>query len=132
MPFVAIPSTLKLLIRGVSDNQPVYNVLHYKYTGTAPASAAIITFLNSWLTAHQVQWLACHGPNYTLVGLDGTDISTPTGGFGTVTVAGPSNVGTMTGGAVPNNVALAVSWRTGFVGRRNRGRTFIGGLSTSA
>lgn len=129
MPFVAIPSTVKLVIQGTAEATACLNILHYKYTGAAPASTALNTFVNAWLSAHKTQWLACHGAHYTLQAVTATDLSVGSGATYSQPVAGPSNVGTATGIPFPNNVALAVSLKTGLSGRRNRGRVFMGGLT---
>lgn len=129
VPFVAIPSTVKLAIVGTAESQQIVSVLHYKYVGTAPTSAALTVFINAWLGLHKTSWLACMGVQYTMQHVDCTDLSVSSGNFATVVVGGPSNVGTGGGSALPGNVALALSWRTGVAGRRNRGRTFFGPLS---
>lgn len=131
MPFVAIPLTCKLELNGVCDSQQVVNVLHYKFVG-AQTGATLGTFITNWLSAHKTQWLAVHGTNYRLDNIVCTDISSPSGASVTTAVPGPTNVGTIAGSPLPNNVALAVSWRTGLAGRRNRGRSFIGGLTANA
>jgi len=132
MPFVAIPLTVKLVIHGRCDNQDVVNILHYKYVGTAPTGAQLTAFMSAWLTAHATQWYAVHGTNYSLNSLEATDLASSSGAFAVANVNGPGNTGIITGVALPNNVAIAVSWRTGLTGRRNRGRTFIGGLMSNA
>lgn len=127
MAGVAVPSTLKLVLNGVVDAQAVVNVLHYKYTGSSVTSASIDAFITAWRAAHLTQWLAVHGSGYVLQSIVGTDISTLTGQTAAQTLV-TGNVGT--GGSVcpPNNVAIAMSWRTANVGRTNRGRTYLGGL----
>jgi hypothetical protein len=40
--------------------------------------------------------------------------------------------GTATGEALPNNVAAVVKWGTGLVGPSNRGRTYVGGISSDS
>lgn len=127
MAGVAIPSTMKLVLNGVVDQQAVVNVLHYKYTGASVTQASLDSFITAWRAAHLSQWLALHGSGYVLQSIVATDISSLTGATTSQTLV-TGNVGT--GGSVcpPNNVALAISWRTANVGRRNRGRTYVGGL----
>lgn len=40
--------------------------------------------------------------------------------------------GTLATAAMPNQAAIALTWRTGFSGRSNRGRTYLGGFTTAA
>lgn len=132
MPFHVVGSTVKLLINGSADGQAVNNVLHYKYSGTAPTAAALTTFINAWLTAFQTEWLATHGANYALQSVQATDIASAVGATASVPIVGPGNTGTFTAGAaLPNNVAVAVTLRTGLTGRRKRGRVFLGGLNVN-
>lgn len=132
MPAAAVINTVKLVIAGTCDNQAVVNVLHYRYTGSPPSAAALNTFITAWLTNHATQWYNCHGNNYALNSLTATDLNTLSGFQATQNVAGPGNTGSITGFAIPNNVALALSWRTGITGRRHRGRSYIGGLTSNA
>jgi hypothetical protein len=120
---------MKLIIGGSADGQAVLNVLHYKYTGASVTGASLDAFITAWRTAHLAQWLAVHGSNYVVSYITATDISTLTGNTATQLLT-TGNAGT--GGSVcaPLNVAFSVSWRTGVVGRRNRGRTYLGGLPT--
>jgi len=132
MPFHPVAATVKFLINGLSDGQAVNNVLHYKYTGTAPTAAQLTSLLTVWQSNFQTEWLAVHGANYSLQSLQATDIATATGATASIPVIGPGNTGTFTAGAaLPNNSALAVTLRTGLSGRRNRGRTFLGGLNVN-
>lgn len=127
MAGVAVPSTMKLVINGVSDAQAIVNVLHYKYTGVSVTTASLDAFITAWRAAHLAQWLAVHGSGYVLQSFVATDISTLTGQTAAQTLV-TGNVGTGGSPNVPNNVALALSWRTANVGRTNRGRTYLGGL----
>lgn len=130
MAGVAVPSTCKLELIGSVDSQEVVNVLHYKYTGASQTGAQLDAFITAWRTAHMAQWLAVHGSGYVLNTIIATDISSLTGATATQFLT-TGNVGTGGAACPPNNVAIAVSWRTGLVGRRNRGRTFLGGLSSN-
>jgi hypothetical protein len=130
MPFHAIPLTVKFVIEGQADGQDVINVLHYKYVGAAPTAVALDAFITSWKTAHLAQWLACHSSGYLILGFECTDIASAAGARATQALS-TGNVGTVGSPLLPNNVALAVSWRTGLAGRTNRGRTFMGGLPAS-
>lgn len=127
MPFDPIPSCVKLELVGSSDNQDVVNVLHYKYPGSAPNSSTLLTFVDAWRTAHQANYMALHGAGYTFTEIKATDIAAPGGAFAVRAIT-PGTVGTSGAQMLPNNVAIAISWRTGLTGRSNRGRSFIGGL----
>lgn len=131
MPFVPIPLTVKMEIIGSCDGQDIINVLHYKYPGSAPNASTLTTFLGTWDTAHRSRWLAIHGAGYTLVEYHATDIAAPGGAFAVYNLP-PGTVGTSGSVMFPNNVALAISWRTGLTGRTNRGRTFVGGIDRNS
>jgi len=131
MALVVIPSTVKLALNGVCYGQQVVNILHYKYTGSSPNSSTLLTFINAWLTAHLTQWNNVHSNEYLLRELVATDIGIANGAQATLALSS-GNVGSIGTQAFPNNVAVAISWRTSLSGRRNRGRSFMGGIPGSA
>jgi len=131
LAFHPAASTIKLVIHAVCDGTDNNNILHYKYTGAAPNAATLVSFLAAWSTAFLTEWLAAHSAQYALQSITATDIATAGGATAVQNYIGPGNTGTNTGGvALPNNVALAISLRTGLTGRSNRGRFYLGGLNT--
>jgi len=131
MPAVVIPNTAKLAVNGVCFGQQVVNVLHYKYTSSTPNSSTLLAFANAWWTQHGAQWRACHSDEYLVRELVVTDIGIANGAQAVLPFS-TNNAGTATGQANPNNVAVAISWRTALTGRTNRGRSFMGGIAASS
>jgi len=127
MPAVVMPSTVRLALNGTCFGQQVVNVLHYRYTSSAPNTSTLSAFCAAWLSAHSGQWANCHSNEYSLRELVATDIGVVGGAQATFPLS-PPTVGAVVAEAFPNNVAIAISWRTANTGRKNRGRSFIGGL----
>lgn len=125
MPFVPIPSTVRLAIRGSFQGQQIVNVLHYRYPGAAPDTDDLIAFCLEWWTNHGTAWRGVHSDAYSVLELVARDIATAGGAQGSIPLTA-NNTGTIAGDPCPGNVAVVISWRTGLSGRTARGRTYIG------
>lgn len=129
-PLPPIPDTAQFEMVYTSVGEICENVFHVH---TDPAStfswsqSRLATYGDafiSWWTAN----LKTHqGADVNLVKVRCRDIGSVNQAV-TDRAGGLPSPGTRAGTTFPNNVTVAVSWRTGFAGRSNRGRTFHIGL----
>lgn len=123
MPFVPVPDCVQCQIEGRVDAQTVINDLYFRST-IGPRSAvdvtALATALAGWMDATYAPLL---NSVYTGVRVRARGLTNPDGFVSEVSLAG--TVGGVVGGAAPNNVSMAVSFRTGLGGRSQRGRNYV-------
>lgn len=126
MPFVPVPNTAEFEIIMTLDGQRIENTLYADLGApwdAAALNAACDVLANWWvdnmapLTSDQV----------TLLAVEGTSLESNTAPVGANSVGTPQ-VG-LQGEPVPNNCALAVSFRTALRGRSFRGRNYVAGLA---
>lgn len=124
--FIPVPNVAQVDMIYTQDNQPVENVYHYQFA--APPTALdlnnLIDSLKTWETDHGA---GLRSDDVALVRIKARDLTT-VDGIGVDRQIVPAIVGTNVAGAMPNNVTLAMTWRTGLAGRSFRGRTYHIGL----
>lgn len=127
MAFIPVPDCVQITIEGSLDGQQTINDLYFR-SSIGPRSAADVSALAAaiagWVVGFyapllNVAWL---GRKVTARGLSNVD------GF-TAEVSLLANDGAVAGEAMPNNVSMAVSFRTGSAGRSSHGRNFVPALS---
>ena len=129
MPYIPVINTVMVETRMQQDSQKVENTTYWAFA-SAPTVAQMTTLVN----AIEAWWVANYAPlvsaGVTLRETVATDLTTQSG----ASVAFPA-VGTPAGGnasaAMPNNVSLAVSFRTAKRGRSYRGRNYMVGICDS-
>lgn len=124
LPFAA--NTIKVALEYTLGGKVVVNIYHVKSPTpitTIDLETVATTFWN-WWTANIKGFMTSDVTLQKIVALDLTD------GDGTMFEYVPTsgNSGTASPPTVSNNVALAVSMRTGNAGRSNRGRSFLFGF----
>lgn len=131
MAFVPIPGGIEGVIKLVNSTtgQRYVNVYHFFDYRVGGPNAADVDAAANWLSTvlwpvyrpvvtANIKLLECTARNISVVsGYEKTD-TTNTG-----------QAGTASGDALPGNAACAISWRTSGTGRRNRGRSYVSGLS---
>lgn len=131
MAFVPIPQTVEvvLTLQNSTTGQNYVNVFHYKIVGPGSVShqdlvdAAELIATQYWGAIRQAL-----GSAMKLLQVVARDISVLSGeAYTSTTNSGAS--GTQNNDLAPGNTAMAVSWRTAATGRRNRGRTYVGGMT---
>lgn len=129
MAFIPGPAnTMRATIRATLANEPMVNVLHCTdddLVGPTVAKA------NAIFTAWNTSFVGVAAPynlndSYVLQGVDLLHITAPNGVMASSTL-GPV-AGLAAGAALPNSVAVVVTWRTGMSGAANRGRSYLGGI----
>lgn len=123
MPFVPVPNTVMAEIRMTLDGQKIENTLYFFNAGgpTVPNMTVLASDLEGWWVTNCAPLLPI---DVTLREIVLTDLTTATGLQVTNALASPA-AGTLGQPALPNNVSLAVSFRTAIRGRAYRGRNYI-------
>jgi len=129
MLFIPVPDTAQIRIEGRVDGQQTINDLYFHHT-TGPIAASDLNALtlaiaiwngNSYAPLLNEAW--------TGVQVTGRDLTSQVGFTSVSGITGQQ--GGVTGEAAPNNCSMAVSFRTAFSGRSNRGRNYVPVLTNS-
>lgn len=130
MAFQPVPNGIEVKFIGTQAGQPVINVFNVdnKAAVTPAALAATAALFETWWRTSIRGGIAT---SYSLDQIITTDISVPNGNQNILVPASPRTGAVATASAAAN-AALVVSWRTAQIGRSFRGRTYVGGLPTSA
>lgn len=129
MPFIPVPETAQINIRGTINGVPMENVLHFTkstplfWTATelADLSSAVIT---NWTSA----MLPVLASGYVALSTYARDLTLVSGAVFEGNFA-PGSAGSASGETLPGSVAACITHSTGQAGRSFRGRTYIGGFS---
>jgi hypothetical protein len=127
MPFVPVPDTVEAEIRMTLDGQKIENTLYF-YAAAGPDIANVSQLasdLEGWWTLNCAPLLPL---DVALREIVITDLSSNTGLQYTSALADPV-FGTLGQPALPNNVSLAVSFRSAIRGRSYRGRNYVAALT---
>jgi hypothetical protein len=127
MPYVPVPSTVMAELRMTLDGQKIENTLYFlSASGPSLANMEVLgSDLEGWWTTNCAPLLPV---DVLLRELVITDLTTNTGPQYTDAPEGgiPGVIGQP---ALPNNVSLAISFRTALRGRSFRGRNYIPALT---
>jgi len=125
MPFVPVTNVLQAEIRYLMDNQRVENTLYFhRPTGVVQVNAVgLADYLFNWWNTSMKPLLAS---TVQLREIFVTDLSSANS-FTHTRVSSPVVAGTRVGAAMPNSIALAISFRTANRGRSFRGRNYVMG-----
>jgi hypothetical protein len=127
MPFVPVANAVGVEMRMTLDNQKIENTLYF-FNPTGP-DATNMTLLASELEGWWTNECAPLLPlDVALREIVITDLTTATSFQVTSALAAPV-FGTVGSPALPNNVSMAVSFRTALRGRSFRGRNYIAALT---
>jgi len=124
MPFVAAPNIVMVEIIGLKDGQIIENRFHVNVFGepTAGNLGTLNAAVQSWIVSDYLPRL----PDEVAI----TEVRlTSLHEQNAIQLSSPMSVsGSGTTGAMPNEVTLCVSLRSGFIGRSARGRFYLLGL----
>jgi hypothetical protein len=127
MEYVPVDRAAQFELRYLWDTERVENVLYfYESTGWTVSSMTTTAqaLFNWWATNLR----PLQPSNLILNEVYATDLTTQTSSTASF-VPASGNVGTSASASMPNNVALAVSFRTANRGRSGRGRNYFPGLT---
>jgi hypothetical protein len=127
MPFVAVPSTIKVELFQRLHGQNIENVLWFRnFSGwDAESAAGFLADLVEWWGSEIAPFVT---DDLTLVGTKATDMSEETG-FAVEYQPTAPVPGLLAGESVPANCALVISFRSPFRGRSSRGRNYVAGIA---
>lgn len=126
MPFIPLPECAKVAItfQNAQGNQAVNTFWFYDANGDLTLSRA------QTLTSAMADWLQTDWADVAVA--DWKAVRCETRGWNAVEAAYDDELldipGTLTGDALPSEVTIAISLRTGFTGRSKRGRIFHVGI----
>lgn len=130
---VVIPSTAQIRLRWILGNGKIgFNVLYGRYASSFNGSQAQANTMLTALTTG-AQWTALAAFIANTCALSAvwiTDVNTAQNAPIPSTVSG--QFGTSVSSELPDEVALAITMRSAFVGTQNRGRMFIPGWATNS
>lgn len=115
-PLPNIPGVIKIRHRHtIAGDTDVLVIWHWAYTGGPPTDTDCANLADDIAGYYATDMLGLLNGNITFTGIDVTDLSGPSAGFGTVTV---SHAGTRSGGDLAAGTAMLVSMP---IARRYRG-----------
>lgn len=127
MPFIPVPNVVMAEVRMSLDFQRIENTLYFEFS-TPPTPGNLISLgndLEGWFTS---LFAPVVSSALALREIYLTDLTSVTGGTFTQ-VPATLITGGQSSEALPNSVALSVSFRTAQRGRSFRGRNFLPGLT---
>jgi len=105
-PLPAVPGVIRFAVQGLDDGADWVNVLHWRYTGTAPTGPNLTALSSTLLTA----WSTHIGPlmstGCSIETVKATDLASPTGAQTTFAATEP---GTRAGAPLPASTAMLIS-----------------------
>jgi hypothetical protein len=119
-----VDQVVRLAIVGSLNDNMTVNVLHYIRSGITPINSAMLqAFITAWQADCQTPYLSGIAAQWTLRQYSARTVVEPSAQAELSVASIPGGV---TGSeATANQVAGIISWRTGYAGRRRRGRTFM-------
>lgn len=127
MPFVPIPTTAQVVMLFSTAGDFAENVFYVSSPEAAWTSDSLMTLANVFKTWDSAHLSTVRAAGAALTQVKCRDMTVESGPEASLIVA-PSQNGTVNGGAMPDNVTLAVKWLTGVAGRSHRGRTYHVGM----
>lgn len=127
MAFVPASNVLMVELRATFNGEPMENTLYFSTSGgiTTPKVEDLFDYLeDTWIPT----WVAGMSDDFQVGEIYGTDLTTSTAPTYSRALVPPLE-GPNTGGNLPGNVAIVVSFRTEGRGRSTRGRNYVGGLT---
>lgn len=124
MPFQAVPDAALINVQGLLDGQQTVNTLGFRLNVPGVVNAAQLASLCEsvaiYWAANQMGQLP---EQWTLAKVTGRVLDVEDGPVAESTL-NSGDPGGLVGNLMPNNVTLAIAFRTGLGGRTNRGRNY--------
>lgn len=127
-----VPGIARVVVNGLFATVPVVNVMHFGLStgGGGPLAQGVVDVIaTGFRAAYVTRFIPLMNSSFTLNDITATDLTNNLGLVGTAT---GSTAGTLGGTALPANVAMTVSWKTGRHYRGGHGRTYFPALVTTS
>lgn len=120
---MALNDVYRMALVGVgSAGQQLVNVHHYQQVAGTGSDEGL-QLIDAWVAQASASWADCVGVDNLMTQIQIRNITQPEKGMD---YSLPTPIpGEMTGEGLPPQTAGIISWRTGLIGRRRRGRTFM-------
>jgi len=129
-PFIVNWIQVRFRMRGAGGD--IINTFNFRKTSAGvPTGTQLASFAQAFYNAVITDWRPLVAATVQFVDVTARDMASAGGQEGTY-VAPSNTFGTSSGEALPNNVALAITERSSFVGPSGRGRWFMGGFTEAA
>jgi hypothetical protein len=128
--YIPFTNCVEVLVNHVYGGQDMDEVHGFLFA-TDPTASDLVNLNHAVHEAWFDQLKDTYSTDVTLNAIKSTNLTTSTSPVSTF-FPSTDNIGTLTGNALPNNVAICVSYQTALRGRSYRGRTYHGGLTDAA
>lgn len=128
MAFVPVANTLMVEVRMANDNQLIENTLYFQ-AKTDAADPSLVGLGNAVLLWWNASYRVALPNAVSLREIHISDLTTETSDVYTQAAPVPNPVGAGAAPVLPNNVTIAVSFRTSRRGRSFRGRNYFAALA---
>jgi hypothetical protein len=120
---MAIGDVYRLAVVGIgSAGQELINVYHYEKTAGGDDDAGVL-LIDAWVANLSVDYAGLISNLCAIIGFEVRNLDQPE--FGTDYTLPEAVQGSQPGEMLPPQTSAVISWRTGFIGRRRRGRTYV-------
>jgi len=128
-----IAGWIQITVRGTQESSQRANSFSYRWNGSssAPSLLQLTQMAQAWYTACGTLYKAMCTATYNLDYVEARWLDPAGPLIAGVFVPTPPNPGTQSGLSTPANAAAVMSWRTGALGRRFRGRNYLPAISES-
>jgi hypothetical protein len=114
-PLPVVPQVCKIEVGGQFHDSPWFNIYYVEYTGSAPSSANLSSYLSAITSVVETQYGLNMSVDNETTSIKGTDLTTDTGAVAEVSF---SSFGVRTGDFLPSSAALVATCE---ITRRYRG-----------
>lgn len=130
MAFQAVPFAVQVKLFGFQDGQTTINDLYFGEPNASPPFSDVVDLLSAVSAWYLGSIASLASSTWSFVRAQARVLATADG----LVLDDSSNQGAggVGGGAAPNNVSFAISFRTALGGRSNRGRNYVPGIPLQA
>ena len=127
-PQPTITNWIRLVVHVQHENSIMLLIYNFRHNSGTISETSLIELCQSFWATHGGRIAGLMTASYSFILVEATDREVAGGAYGSF-VPTTNTIGTKTGDALPSNVALCISYRTGFAGRSRRGRQFMFGFN---
>ncbi len=121
-PLPDAAAIVRVRVVGTVNGAPFNNLFHLQYSGSAPSVANLNSVCTDVLTAWQTNFKSLCPSSVVLASADAQDLTNSSAASGTAT---DTTAGTRSGTAMPNSVAMCITWKINNRYRGGHPRTYL-------